>query len=145
MNKMIFGALFLFLATSVAVVKADQSEQSKTHNALYNQDLIKLDTETEIRGKVTAIRHGQVFLQTADNQVAEIPGMAVFWGTDPRQIMSSVAVGDEVVVYLPENSLFRVVNRDNNVFLMGTYEGIYRVAQPIVSSWDVAGDNLAAR
>ncbi len=147
MKKMFFGVLAgcLMLAGSAAPASANHSHAHYINDpALINHDVINLEHEEFIQGKVTDVRNGQVFLQMADGSVAEIPHMAIFWGTEPREPLASVNVGDEVMVMLPEDYTLRVVNPSatNNMMVLGTYEGIYRLPASAVTAWELDTDDL---
>lgn len=144
MKKMFFGALAgcLMLAASVAPASAETYHLDDP--AVINHGVINLEHQEAIQGKVVELRNGQVMLQMADGSIAEIPHMAIFWGTEPREPLASVAVGQDVMVFLPEDYTMRVVSRDGGQFLLGSYEGVYRLPQQMVVSWDLDNDDIVA-
>lgn len=145
MKKLFLGALAtcLIFAGSVSQARAEHRHYFINDPALINHDLINLEHQEIIQGKVTEVRNGQVFLQLADGTVAEIPHMAIFWGTEPREPLASVAVGDEVLVFLPEDYTMRVVNpTDANMMILGSYEGVWRLPAAMVTAWELDMDDL---
>lgn len=144
MKKIFFGALAGCLMLAASVVPASAETYHLNDPAVINHDVINLEHEEAIQGKVVGLRNGQVMLQMADGSIAEIPHMAIFWGTEPREPLASVNMGDEVMVFLPEDYTMRVVSRDGSQFLLGSYEGIYRLPQQTVVSWDLDYDDVVA-
>lgn len=149
MKKLFLGALVscVILAGSVAPALANHVDE---HGHYINDpagvhNVINLEHQEFIQGRVTGVRNGQVFMQLADGSMAEVPHMAIFWGTAPREPMSSVAVGDDVLVMLPEDYTLRVVNpNDSNMMVLGTYEGIYRLPAATVTAWEMDMDDMVA-
>jgi hypothetical protein len=144
MKKLFLGALAtcLIFAGSVSQARAEHIHYINDP-LLLNHGLINLEHQEVIQGRVTEVRNGQVFLQLADGSIAEIPHMAIFWGTEPREPLASVAVGDEVLVFLPEDYTMRVVNRnDANMMILGSYEGVWRLPGAMVAAWEIDGDDL---
>lgn len=149
MKKMFLGALAscVILAGSVAPAFAEHIDGHghRIDHSAATHNVINLEHEEFIQGKVTEVRNGQVFLQLADGSMAEVPHMAIFWGTTPREPIASVAVGDEVMVMLPEDYTLRVINpNDDNQMLLGTYEGVYRLPASAVTAWHLDMDDVVA-
>jgi hypothetical protein len=105
-----------------------------------DSDAIRLKQKECLKGTFQGFHMGQILMQTEKGETVELPSMALFWGTEPRIHVSQLQVGQSLIVTLPRHQVLRYLAKGDPVIL-GDYEGVSRIPQPIVGAWQA--DNIA--
>lgn len=97
-----------------------------------------------LEGTFQGTHMGQILMRTADGKDLEIPSMAVFWYSERPVVQSTLQVGDNLRLCLPNRMVVRVVN-PGEPNTLANYEGIHKVPSTVVGAWDVRDMEAANR
>lgn len=103
-----------------------------------NHDVIKFTTDP-IHGTVNEVSNGLVYMTLDSGERMVLPQMIVFWGTDPKVSVGSLAPGSHLTLNFPEDQMpmlrtFRVMKHNDGVVTLGNYEGVYYIPDAVVAA-----------
>ncbi len=94
-----------------------------------------LRNDEVLNGTFQGYHMGQILMKTDNNLDVELPAMALFFGTDPWVQQANLKVGDHLTVTLPARTAFSSYGIVNDQNVLGSYNGVARIPQSIVSTW----------
>ena len=98
--------------------------------------IINLKCDEKISGTFQGFHYGQILMKTDAGENVELPSMALFFYTDPQVHQSELQVGQHLTVCLPDRTVMRVIYGGGPVLTLGTYDGVSKIPQTVVSSWN---------
>ncbi len=98
---------------------------------------ITLRHDESVNGTFQGYHMGQILMRTDNNLDLELPAMAIFFGTDPWVQPSTLKVGQALKVTLPAHTYFSSYGIVDGKNVLGSYNGVARIPQSIVSNWRV--------
>ena len=83
-----------------------------------------------LKGTVDHQAGGQIWVKTKDNEIAQIPHMAMIYNCDPSLTNSNLNPGDVIKLRLPARSL-RFIAKEGDRLLWESYEGTWWLPENI--------------
>jgi hypothetical protein len=88
-----------------------------------------------VSGTFQGYHMGQILLRTENNLDMELPAMAIFFGTDPWVKQANLKVGQPLRVTFPAKTEFVSYGIVDGKNILGSYNGVARIPDSIVSTW----------
>lgn len=108
-------------------------------------DVLILDEPQEIQGTFQGYHMGQILMRTEVGQDLQLPSMTLFWHADPPVQASTLQVGQNIRILLPENARLTVIDSAKYPTVLGDYEGVHLIPNETVTSWRTVDVEAASR
>lgn len=88
-------------------------------------------------GEVTGVNSSHRMIKADNGMTIEVPNMALVWNGDTSMFAQNAELGDRVVLHLRQEEPYRVMKRNANELVIGSYDGVFYMTQDFVADIDL--------
>jgi hypothetical protein len=91
-------------------------------------------------GEVTGINAHHRMVKADNGMTIEVPNMALVWNGDTEMFAQQTDLGDRVVLHMRQEEPYRVMKRNGDELVIGSYDGVFFIPADFIADIDL--DNL---
>ncbi|MGE0493020.1 MAG: hypothetical protein AB7S38_27660 [Vulcanimicrobiota bacterium] len=137
------AAASCLLAAGPAMAHEDNTtmirDDSKSIVNLDDRGLIMFHEPVAIEGTVRGVHMGQIQIEAENNQMIEVPHMALVWNGDTKIFAQDCEIGDHVIMHLRQGEPYDVMKMANGDLALLSYDGVFRVPESFIAAIDIDG------
>lgn len=144
------GALAAVLLTAPAFAGDDHDNKTGYDRDLYPYStharyewttdpgqVILFKDPVSFEGEVTGVNAHHRMVRADNGMTIEVPVMALVWNGDTSMFAQDTEIGDRIVLHMRQEEPYRVLKRNGNELVVGSYDGVFYLTDDFVADIDL--------
>jgi uncharacterized protein YdeI (BOF family) len=118
----------------------EYSNHSRYEWSLDPGQTILFKDPVSFEGEVTGVNSSHRMIKADNGMTIEVPIMALVWNGDTKMFAQDAQLGERVVIHMREEEPYRVMKRNGDEVVVGSYDGVYYLTEAFIA--DINLDDL---